>query len=232
MTKRKIRTLPIRTRRILAGDGEQTLARTVLCPMHGSAVALPVCAECARCERIDNEGVRCTPEMVQPTMRWTPLLRRMLPSAADRVAIAELMSRDVTCARGDVSIEALAELLLDANIGAVPVVDGDGFPIGMLSRSDLLRDQLDSAGTEEVTDEIIDGEHVTARAPKTVRDLMMPIAFTLREDDPLSRAAAVMATERVHHLPIVAADGRVVGMLSSLDFVRWVAAQSGYADQA
>ncbi len=232
MTKRKTRTLPIRTRKILAGNGEETIARSVLCPMHGEAVALPVCAECVRCDRIDAEGVHCAPEMAQPTMRWSPLLRRMLPSAADRVAIADVMSRDVTCARADVSVETLTGLLLDAEIGAVPVVDGDGFPVGILAKTDLLRDHWQNGDTEEVVDEVVDGVHVSARAPKTVRDLMMPIAFTLREDDPLSRAAAVMATERVHHLPIVAADGRVVGMLSSLDFVRWVAAQSGYADQA
>ena len=232
MGKVKTRTLPIRSRKTIAGDGSETVVRSVLCPMHGEAVALPVCAECARCERIDSDGVRCTPEMVQPTMRWTPLLRRMLPSAADRVAIAELMSRDVTCARADVGIEALTALLLDGDIGAVPVVDDDGFPIGMLSKSDLVRDHWENGDTEEATDEVIDGVRVTTRSPKTVRDLMMPIAFTLREDDPLSRAAAVMATERVHHLPIVSAEGRVVGMLSSLDFVRWVAAQSGYVDQA
>ena len=60
---------------------------------------------------------------------------------------------------------------------------------------------------------------------------MTPVAYTLREDDPLSRAAAVMAVEHVHHLPIVAADGRVVGMLSSLDFARWIAAQSAFVDE-
>ena len=232
MGKVKTRTLPVRKRRIVSGDDSETTTRSVLCPMHGQSVALPVCAECVRCERIDESGVRCTPEMVQPTMRWSPLLRRMLPSAADRVAIAEAMAHYVTCARADVAIDTLTALLLDADIGAVPVVDAEGFPIGIVSKTDLLRDHWENGDTEEVTDEVVDGVHLTARAPKTVRDLMMPIAFTLREDDPLSRAAAVMATERVHHLPIVSADGRVVGMLSALDFVRWVAAQSGYADQA
>jgi CBS domain-containing protein len=108
----------------------------------------------------------------------------------------------------DVSIESLAALLRDRGIGAVPVVDGDGIPIGIVSKSDLIRerDELDF----------------------TVADLMTPMAFTLREDDPLSRAAAVMTVEQVHHLPIVATDGAVVGMLSSLDFARWVAAQSAF----
>ena len=214
MGKPKTRKLPIRSRTVVSGGGGTTRAQTIWCPAHGEAVALSVCAECEHCEKIDAGGVECRPESARPAMRWTPLLRRMLPSAADRVAIAAVMTRDVTCVRPDVSLEALAALLLDANIGAVPVVDDEGFPIGLVSKTDLVR------------------VHAAAVAGAKVADVMMPFAFTLREDDPLSRAAAIMSVERVHHLPIVSADGRVVGMLSSLDFVRWVAAQSGYDDQA
>jgi len=204
--------LPIRTRRILAGDGEATVTRSVLCPQHGEAVALALCGECPRCEQISEEGVTCTPDAPHPTMRWSSRLHRILPSAADRVAIADVMSRDVACVRDDVGIESLLALFRDRAIGAAPVVDRDGFPIGIVSKSDLVRerDELDF----------------------TVADLMTRVAYTLREDDPLSRAAAVMAVERVHHLPIVAADGRVVGMLSSLDFARWVAAQAAFVDEA
>jgi CBS domain-containing protein len=133
----------------------------------------------------------------------------VLCSAADRIAISEVMHRDVTCVSREVTIEALTSLFLERNISAAPVVDADGQPIGIVSKTDLLR------------------EPHHAR----VEDIMMSMAFTLAEDEPLSRAAAVMDAERVHHLPIVGADGRVVGILSSLDFVRWIAGQSAFADQ-
>jgi CBS domain-containing protein len=204
--------LPIRTRRVLAGDGQVTRTRTVLCPQHGEAVAPSLCGECPRCNEIDEHAVRCTPAAPHASMRWASRLHRILPSAADKVAIADVMSCDVACVREDVSLESLTALLRDRGIGAVPVVDSGGFPIGIVSKSDLVRerDELDF----------------------TVADLMTHVAFTLREDEPLSRAAAIMAVEHVHHLPIVAADGRVVGMLSSLDFARWVAAQSAFVDEA
>lgn len=211
MDKHKPLTLPIRARRVLAGDGEATVTRTVLCPQHGEAVAPSLCGECPRCVEIGEAGVRCAPDAPRPTMRWASRLHRILPSAGDRVAIADVMARDVACVRDDVAIESLLALFRDRAIGAAPVVDAAGYPIGVVTKSDLVRerDELDF----------------------TVADVMTPMAFTLREDDPLSRAAAVMATERVHHLPIVAADGRVVGMLSSLDFARWVAAQSAFVDE-
>ena len=211
MHTHKRHPLPIRTRRILAGDGDATVTRTVLCPQHGEAVALALCGECPRCEQISEEGVTCTPDAPHPTMRWASRLHRILPSAADRVAIADVMSRDVACVRAEVGIESLEALFRDRGIGGAPVVDGDGFPVGMVTKSDLARERREN--------------------DVTVRDLMTPIAYTLREDDPLSRAAAVMAIEHVHHLPIVAVDGRVVGMLSSLDFARWVAAQSAFVDE-
>ena len=212
MNKHRTHPLPIRTRRVLAGNGEATVTRTVLCPQHGQAVALAACGDCPRCVEISDAGVTCQPDTPHPTMRWASRLHRILPSAADRVAIADVMSRDVACVRDDVSIESLLALFRDRAIGAAPVVDGDGFPVGIVSKSDLVRER----------DEL----------EFTVADLMTPMAYTLREDDPLSRAAAVMAVERVHHLPIVAADGRVVGMLSSLDFARWVAAQAAFLDEA
>ena len=211
MNKHKPHTLPIRTRRILDGDGDVTATRTVLCPQHGEAVALALCGECARCEKIDEGGVQCRPDDPQPMMRWSSRLHRILPSAADRVAIATLMSRDVACVRNNVGVESVAALFRDRAIGAVPVVDAAGYPIGMVAKSDLWRERDESDAT--------------------VADVMTPVAYTLREDDPLSRAAAVMAVEHVHHLPVVAADGRVVGMLSSLDFARWIAAQAAFVDE-
>jgi CBS domain-containing protein len=211
MNNHRSHPLPIRTRRILAGDGEATATRTVLCPQHGEAVALARCGECPRCEQISDKGVSCTPDAPLPTMRWASRLHRILPSAADRVAIAEVMTRDVACVRDDVSVESLQALLRDRGIGAVPVVDCEGFPVGLVSKSDLVRERWPDDAS--------------------VAELMTPLAFTMREDDPLSGAAAVMTVERVHHLPIVAADGRVVGMLSSLDFARWIAAQAAFVDE-
>ncbi len=238
MDKHKTRTLPVRERRVLAGDGEVTSTRTVLCPKHGEAIAVSLCGECPDCERIDvvdgRPSVICHPASPRATMRWASMLHRILPSAADRVAIAEVMGRDLRCVTADVSIEVVTELLLDNDLGALPVVDGEGFPIGMVSKTDLVREGFINGETRAVAPAGVRGAgmHVAELPRATVGEVMMPMAYTLREDEPLSRAAAVMTAEKVHHLAVVAADGRVVGLLSSLDFVRGVAAQSAFVDQA
>jgi CBS domain-containing protein len=207
-------TLPVRVRTTVRPDEEASLARTVRCPARRESLSMVVCEFCARCEAIvvDRDGgpsqVVCR---TRPEAACDHAQRVRLPSAADRTPISAVMSSKVMCVSGSVSAEALAQLFLERHIGAAPVVDDDGAPIGVVSKTDLMRHQRVDEG---------------ARA--TAHDLMMPFAFTLLEDEPLSRAAAVMAVEDVHHLPVVGADGRVVGMISSQDLVRFIARESGY----
>ncbi len=239
MEHARARRLPVRVRRILGGNGEASVTRSVLCPAHGDAVALPMCAECARCAQIEGDvagtaTVVCTPAVgPQRHTRWSNLLRRLLPSAADRVPIAEAMARDVTCVTRDVSVETLAALFVELGVSALPVVDEAGFPVGVASKSDLVRAQYENGDTAVASETPTpDGLHELTVARATVADVMTPVAYTLRETDPLSRAAAVMATERVHQLPVVDGEGHVTGMIDSLDFVRWIASQSAYVDEA
>jgi hypothetical protein len=44
---------------------------------------------------------------------------------------------------------------------------------------------------------------------------------------PITRAAAIMAFEGIHHLPVLGWSGSIVGMLSSLDVLRFIGQASG-----
>ena len=44
----------------------------------------------------------------------------------------------------------------------------------------------------------------------------------------MAQAAALMTFEAIHHLPVVACNQEVVGMLSTLDIARWLAMRHGY----
>jgi CBS-domain-containing membrane protein len=233
--------LPVRVRSTLQGSGEEQLARTVRCPDRGT-LAVVECQFCAHCDSLmvdregDISGVVCHPKAA--TEACDHASRTRLPSEADRTSISEVMTRDVLCVRTDVSVEALTALFLDRKIGALPVVDGDGHPIGVVTKTDLVRyaREGDDLARDEPSPLIsADGAelepdryqvHDLTRA--TAHDVMVPFAFTLREEEPLSRAAALMAIEQIHHLPVVAADGQVVGLLSSQDLVRWIARGAGY----
>ena len=51
----------------------------------------------------------------------------------------------------------------------------------------------------------------------------MPLALTLPETASVAHAAAFMAAENTHHVLVVAADARLVGVVSTRDVTLWIA---------
>jgi CBS domain-containing protein len=135
-----------------------------------------------------------------------------VPSVAGLVPVTDIMTRDVVSASPETPLRAVLELVVKSYLGCVPIVDEDNVPIGMITKRDLV--EPNSAGS-----------HVAG-------DAMMPLAFTLDERATVAQAAALMATEGLHHVPIVTTKGRLVGLVSSLDIVRWLARNDGVAPGA
>jgi CBS domain-containing protein len=57
---------------------------------------------------------------------------------------------------------------------------------------------------------------------------MTPVTFVLPENASIAQAAALMAYEGVHRIPVVSCSGDIVGLVSSLDVLRWLGQASGY----
>jgi CBS domain-containing protein len=133
--------------------------------------------------------------------------------------VEELMTRDVYCVGEEMLAEELAELFATRKVSGVPVVDEDGRLVGVVSRSDLLR-----APEDEEHPPVLHPE----RAGATASELMNPAPLSVREGATVPYAAAVMAAARVHRVLVVSPKGAVVGILTALDVVRWVARKAGY----
>ena len=118
-------------------------------------------------------------------------------------AAREHMSRDLlTVAPGD-RLTEVAQRMVDRDVGAVVVLDGDRLA-GILTERDVLR-----AVAEGVHDDTVVSDHMT-RDP----DTMDP-------DEPTLHAAVLMIHGGFRHLPLVDGD-QVVGMLSIRDLMRIV----------
>jgi CBS domain-containing protein len=134
-----------------------------------------------------------------------------IPTVAGLVPVTDIMTRDVVSASPDTPLRAVIDMVVKSYLGCVPIVDEDGCPIGMITKRDLVEQSA-------VAD--------------TADDAMMPLAFTLDERATVAQAAALMASEGLHHVPIVSAKGRLAGIVSSLDIVRWLARNDGVAPGA
>ncbi|HTP51979.1 MAG TPA: CBS domain-containing protein [Anaeromyxobacteraceae bacterium] len=150
-----------------------------------------------------------------------------------------VMTTQVLAVRPDVPLEVLANLLLDRVISGVPVVDAEGCPIGVVSKTDLLDERFIAAGTAEAfakgrrnpSADPIEREpsiHVEALPCDTVADAMTPGSLKVLETAPVAKAAALMASRGVHRLVAVSDDGKVVGILTTGDIARWVAQLAGH----
>jgi CBS domain-containing protein len=168
-------------------------------------------------------------------------MKRSRASRVRDVAVGEIMTRKVILATPDMTAETVVAVMLDENISGVPVVDEKGKPVGMFSKTDVVRDGQDRFDERvpvrfaRVRGDEVDlgpGYHVENVPTALVRDLMAPLAFTLPESAPVSQAAALMAYEGVHRIPVVGVDGAVVGVVSTIDVLRWLAQGNGYLMRA
>jgi len=109
----------------------------------------------------------------------------------------------------------IAALFDELGVHHVPVVDGERRVIGMVSETDILRarqaSRLVAAGG---------GGPDTDDAPAVfARDAMTRQIVSVALKSSFADALRLLLAKRIHALPVVD-DGRLVGMISSLDFLR------------
>src|SRR5262245_13286659 len=85
---------------------------------------------------------------------------------------ADLMNPHVVSIRQDATVAEALVLLTDKGIGAAPVIDDAGRPIGVLSASDLLIHERERTAA-------VDAAAPPVRDPAVARDLMTPAIFSL-----------------------------------------------------
>lgn len=102
----------------------------------------------------------------------------------------------------DATLESAMRMMVERNIGVLPVSDGDRL-VGILSERDFLRRVLYRGVSLEAT----------------VREVMTERIFTVQSSDSIEHCMELMTELRVRHLPVVDG-GRLVGVLSIGDVVR------------
>lgn len=171
---------------------------------------------------------------------------------AEQTGVGTIMSRKVVCLAPDANVHAVTEMFLDRDFSSAPVVDGDWQPLAVVSKTDLLRyfstgkavlQSLREAGrlrgpqdgASQTGGALLAPAGADDAAPPashTVADVTVPYVLSLHQEAPISVAAALMAYEGVHRLPIVDTTGEVIGVVSTLDIVRWLAESTGLGAEA
>jgi len=134
------------------------------------------------------------------------------------LVVGDVMALEPVVVRADAPLGDAVKLMERHRVHGVPVVDGAGSLVGVLSQTDLLRARAT--------------EFLWANwAGLAVRHLMSSPALVVRRSTPLADAARKMERQHVHRLVVVADEDETlpIGVISTTDIVRAMAEE---ADQA
>ncbi|MBL0216273.1 MAG: CBS domain-containing protein [Myxococcales bacterium] len=124
------------------------------------------------------------------------------------------MTADVATVGPDVMLSVVARKLAERRISALAVVDDKGAPLGVISRTDLVRIGRSQAGTHRKASALTLPEK---RASELLSELARPAVITSPTTS-VRDAARVMCEQRVHRLFVVD-DRKITGVISTLDLM-------------
>ncbi|GKZ01383.1 hypothetical protein MPSEU_001089200 [Mayamaea pseudoterrestris] len=132
-----------------------------------------------------------------------------------------MTSQSLTLLRPDDSVDEAMRILLQRSVSGAPVVDEHHVLVGIVSSFDFLDKEAFEGAVlpmEGSRDQIEKYVHAAQRiCGQTVRDVMSDDVKTLTPDVPMRVAAEIMSKEKLHRLPVVDENNRVVGILSAAD---------------
>ena len=129
--------------------------------------------------------------------------------------VRELMSQDVaTIGVGDSCREAVGRMVR-RKIRHLPVVDGAGALVGVVTDRDLRHHLFEPSVLRGIGAVSVDA--LLRAVP--VKEAMSSPVVTVAPDDDLEEAARVMLEDKVGSLPVVE-NGRVVGIITETDLLR------------
>ena len=140
--------------------------------------------------------------------------------------VKEIVTRDtVTLDAGDSIHEAL-QLMSENRVTTLPVVDRQNRCVGILSASDLVdltRDTDDDLRELDVVDlstkRFLIDKLAHSLGDEKVQTFMSESPVSVSLETLISKAAREMLTNRIHHLPVVDHDDRLMGIISTMDIL-------------
>ncbi len=149
--------------------------------------------------------------------------------------VAEVMTPNPITVEPETDLNQAIKIMAEKQISGLPVVDGEGKLIGVISETDLMWQEtgLEPPPYIMFLDSIIYLQN-PARHEKeihkvlgqTVKEVMSDKPIAISPDKSLREAARLMHDKKIRRLPAIDSEGRVIGILTRGDIVRMMAEDS------
>lgn len=133
--------------------------------------------------------------------------------------VGDVMTSRVIAVKRSADYKEICGVLRQYGVSACPVINDAGIVVGIVSEADLLYKVADPnppAGLVRLRWKLGEESKVNA---VTAAQLMTSPAISIQPDAPVAVAARIMQDRRVRRLPVVAAGGRLLGIVSRTDLL-------------
>lgn len=194
---------PLRVRvRHVVGAEDRSTGTAVHCPEVDRSVGPSTCLACDHCGGVAADGLEAHILCSHPAAAAPrgASQRPMRAEVAGRVRVDEVMAAVLVCVPGDAPRRHLLDLVLERDLSVMVVVDDAGRPLGLVTPTRLAH----------------------GWPGETASELMEPTSFVLHEGSTLAEAAMLFTYQSVAHIPVVAGDGSIVGLVAADEVERRV----------
>ena len=149
--------------------------------------------------------------------------------------VSEIMTTEVTTVKRDTSVNDVAKLMGAKDISGVPVVDDENHVVGIITELDLIVRNTRLEMPRFI--EVMDWGRIPLERPRHAQerlrhmlgaqaaDIMTEKVETVGPGTAVEDLAELMVKRRVNPVPVVDADGKLIGIVSRADLVDMMAEQ-------
>jgi|SRR5215217_6911051 len=130
----------------------------------------------------------------------------------ESVPVSNIMARDVKTAEANQSINAIAKVMSDNNIGSVVIVKSDDVEglSGIITERDIVRIAAAAAHNSSLSSTL----------QLLARDIMSKPVITIDAGSSIQDAIQNMKLNNIRRLPVVDREGKMVGIITDKDMFR------------
>jgi CBS domain-containing protein len=146
--------------------------------------------------------------------------KRNKEAVVDRTTVESVMTRNVVTAVPATPFRELVARMAEHGVSALPVVDPQGRPVGVVSEADVLAKQEFHGGQDELPHHDRAGRERWYRAQgRIAAEVMTRPVRTVHAEETVAGAAQLLAESGVRRLFVVDGDGRLIGVVSRRDLL-------------
>ena len=134
--------------------------------------------------------------------------------------VSDVMTQTVVAVGRDAPFKEIVRTMEQWRVSAMPVLEGEGRVIGVVSEADLLPKEEFRDSDPGPVEERRRLSDVAKAGAVTAGELMSTPAITVHPDATLAQAARIMAVRHVKRLPVVDAVGMLQGVVSRADLLK------------